>query len=64
MNIIYDSKKNKKLEKERGINFETVIENMAKGKIILDFAHPNTEKYPDQRIMVINIEDIHTAFRI
>ena len=57
MKIILDENKNKKLLKERGVNFETVIDKTAKGEIALDFKHPNSDKYPNQRIMVVVIND-------
>ena len=57
MKIIFDENKNKKLLKERGVNFETVIDKMAKGEIALDFKHPNSDKYSNQRIMVVVIND-------
>ncbi len=57
MKIILDENKNKKLLKERGVNFETVIDKTAKGEIALDFKHPNPDKYPNQRIMVVVIND-------
>lgn len=55
MKIVFDESKNNKLKKERGVDFETVIEKMTEGKIILDFKHPNDKKYLNQRIMVIDI---------
>ncbi|AEA33664.1 DUF4258 domain-containing protein [Hippea maritima] len=55
MNIVFDELKNRKLKKERNVTFEMVIEKMAKGEILLDFEHPNKEKYPNQRIMVIEL---------
>ncbi len=55
MKIVFDETKNNKLKKERGVDFETVIEKMTEGKIILDFKHPNDKKYLNQRIMVIDI---------
>jgi len=57
MNIIFDKEKNKKLKKERGVSFEVIIEKMAEEKIILDFSHPDAERYPNQRIMVIEINE-------
>jgi uncharacterized DUF497 family protein len=57
MRIIFDENKNKKLLKKRGVNFKTVIDKMANGEIALDFEHPNHYKYPNQRIMVILIND-------
>ncbi len=55
MEIIFDEEKNEKLKKERGVSFEMVIDKMARGEILLDFEHPKKDKYPGQRIMVIEI---------
>ena len=57
MEIIFDEEKNKKLKQERGVSFEMVIEKMSRGEIVLDFKHPNTERYPNQRIMVVEINN-------
>jgi len=57
LDILFDQEKNKKLLKERGVSFEMVIEKMVDKEIILDFKHPNTSRYPNQRIMVIEINN-------
>jgi uncharacterized DUF497 family protein len=55
MQFIFDKEKNLKLFQERGITFEQAIEIIAEGGVLLDFKHPNIEQYPNQRVMVINI---------
>jgi uncharacterized DUF497 family protein len=57
MEFVFDQEKNLKLFQQRGITFEQAIEIIADGGVLLDFKHPNTEQYPNQRIMVINIEN-------
>lgn len=57
MEFVFDQAKNQKLFMQRGITFEQAIEIIAKNGILLDFQHPNTEKYPKQRIMVIEVEN-------
>jgi len=57
MKFIYDKQKNEKLFKQRGITFEQAIEIIANKGILLDFKHPQTDKYPNQRIMVISIDN-------
>jgi len=57
MEFVFDEEKNKKLFKQRGVTFEQAIEIIANDGILLDFKHPQTEKYPNQRIMVISIEN-------
>ena len=56
MEFIFDQEKNQKLLQQRGISFEQIIESIAEGNILLDFQHPNREKYPNQRMMIVAIE--------
>ena len=42
---------------ERGITFEDVIEAISNDLILYDVSHPNKEKYPNQRLMVVNINN-------
>ena len=55
MNFEYSEEKNEILFNNRGITFNNVIESIAENGILLDFEHPNKDKYPDQRILVISI---------
>jgi len=55
MNFIYDEKKNQLLFEKRGLRFEQAIEIISREGVLLDFQHPNSEIYPNQRIMVIAI---------
>ena len=57
MEFIYDEKKNQILFDQRGLSFELAIEIIAEEGVLLDFQHPNVEKYPNQRIMVISIDN-------
>lgn len=43
----WDNPKNKKLKTERGISFEAVVFHLE---------HPNQERYPGQRVIVVQIE--------
>ena len=40
---------------ERGISFEDVAFYLLRGDILDDVEHPNVEKYPNQRLFVLNI---------
>lgn len=55
--MIYDfnNEKNKLLFNERGVTFQHVIDSISEKGVLLDFQHPNTEKYPKQRIFVVGI---------
>lgn len=57
--IIYDfsAEKNQFLIKERGISFEAIITAISEGAIIDILPHPNLDKYPNQKIYVLNIND-------
>jgi len=57
MEFIFDQEKNRKLFETRGITFEQAIESIAENGVLLDFKHPNTTQYPNQRIMVIAMND-------
>lgn len=42
---------------ERGISFEDVVFCLQSGGLLDDVTHPNTEKYPHQRVLVVAIEE-------
>ena len=42
--------------KERGISFEDVVYHLLRNEILDDVEHPNTEKYPGQRVFVLSID--------
>lgn len=53
----WNSEKNQKLIQERSVSFEDVVFYLLQGEVLDDLVHPNAEKYPDQRIFVLNIDD-------
>jgi len=53
----WDSQKNEKLKVERGISFEQIVMHIERGDILDLVAHPNQEKYPGQRIIVLEINE-------
>jgi uncharacterized DUF497 family protein len=56
MEFAFDSKKNEVLRSKRGVTFPMVIEAIADKGILLEFAHPNQEKYQKQRELVVEME--------
>ena len=52
----WDGKKNTLLERTRGIGFEDVIFHIQNGDILDIIRHPNATRYPNQRIIVLNME--------
>lgn len=55
--INWNSTKNQQLISERGISFEDVVFYLQQGALLDDIEHPNSDKYPSQRVFVINIDD-------
>ena len=57
MKFDFNKNKNEKLFRERGVSFYNVIEAIAENGVILNFEHPNKEKYPDQKMLIVDIND-------
>ncbi len=53
----WDKDKNIKLKLERGIGFEDIKNAIEEHQALDDFPHPNKDKYPNQRMVVVNIKD-------
>jgi len=53
----WNSEKNELLKKERGISFEIIAFQIEVGNILDVIDHPNPDKYPGQRIFVIDFEE-------
>jgi len=52
----WNEEKNQQLIKERGVSFEMVVTEIAKGRIIDRYQHPNREKYPNQFIFIVELK--------
>jgi len=55
--INWNLDKNQKLADERGISFEDVVVYIQQGEILDIVEHPTPEKYPNQRMFVLNIDE-------
>lgn len=55
MNYNFSVEKNTWLKAERGISFEDVIAAIEDDQILNILEHPNTQKYPGQELLVVNI---------
>jgi hypothetical protein len=55
--ITWNPEKNLILKATRDISFEDVLFHIMAGDILDIFDHPNQEKYPDQKIYAVAIED-------
>ncbi len=53
----WNEEKNLILKKDRNIGFEIIAEKIINGEIIDDIFHPNDQKYSNQRVFVIEIEE-------
>ena len=53
----WDEAKNNLLKKDRGVSFEDVQTAMESGKILDVFSHPNQNRYPGQKIMIVKIDN-------
>ena len=49
--------KNTWLHKVRGITFDEVVQAIGDGYGVADIPHWNTEKYPNQRMFIVNINE-------
>lgn len=54
--IRWDVTKNEKLRSQRGVSFEAVLAALDRGDLLDDYIHPNQGKYPNQRLLVVQIE--------
>ncbi len=53
----WNHEKNDKLKLERGISFEQVVMHIERGDLLDIVRHPNQSKYPNQRLLVVEIQD-------
>jgi uncharacterized DUF497 family protein len=49
--------KNEVLKKDRGISFEEIVLAIEADGLLDELQHPNPEKYPNQSILVVALED-------
>ena len=47
--------KNELLKQERGVSFEDITVAVEAGDLLEIVPHPNSKKYPRQKIMVVNV---------
>jgi len=53
----WNDEKNKQLKSERGVTFEEVVYYLTHDGLLDTIEHPNQNRYPGQRIFIINIEE-------
>ena len=55
--IEWDKNKNNKIKQERGISFEDALYCISNEFLLDTIPHPNKDKYPHQKIFVINMDN-------
>lgn len=53
----WDQKKNEELKRERDISLEEVLVAIEEGNILDIIEHPNKERYPNQKIFIVKINN-------
>jgi len=53
----WNDEKNELLKKLRGVSFEQVVLAIVSGELIDRIKHPNPEKYPNQKIFLVKIDN-------
>ena len=52
----WNGEKNEQLKRERGVSFEETVFHIERGDLLDILEHPNQERYPGQKIFVVNID--------
>ncbi len=52
----WNDEKNQYLIGERGVSFEDVVYYIQQGQLLDDLRHPNQEKYPNQRVFIVEVD--------
>jgi uncharacterized DUF497 family protein len=52
----WNTEKNDILLKKRGITFEEIVQKIEAGATCAEMDHPNKEKYPNQEILIVEID--------
>ena len=53
----WNDEKNELLKKFRGVSFEQVVLAIVSGDLIDRIKHPNPDRYPNQKIFLVKIEN-------
>ena len=53
----WNTEKNEILKTERAISFEQITMHIERGDLLDIVAHPNQSKYPNQQVLVVEIND-------
>lgn len=50
--------KNQQLVESRGISFEDILFYIQQEQVLDDLEHPNKDRYPNQRILVVGVDNV------
>lgn len=53
----WNGEKNQLLIRERGVSFERIVFEIASGHELAVLEHPNQERYPGQKISMVQVDD-------
>ena len=53
----WSNEKNDLLKVGRAISFESIVVAIESGKLLDIINHPNTSKYPNQKVMIVSVEN-------
>ncbi len=53
----WDPEKNELLISNRSISFEQIVLHVEQGDVLDIIEHPNQEKYPNQKVLVVKVND-------
>ncbi|MBU8911666.1 MAG: BrnT family toxin [Desulfobacterales bacterium] len=53
----WNKEKNERLKIERGMSFEQITMHIERGDVLDIVVHPNKKKYPDQQLLVVEINN-------
>lgn len=53
----WNNDKNEELKVQRGVTFEDVVYCITHGHLLDTIEHPNKNRYPNQRVFIVNIDD-------
>ena len=56
MAYLWNEEKNESLMRERNISFERIVVAIEQGHLIGSLDHPNKERYPNQKILLVEID--------
>ena len=55
MEFFWNEEKNKMLKMTRGISFNEIVDIINQGGLVSDIDHPDQKKYPNQRVMYVDV---------